>query len=361
METITIDQAIDIMNLTLEDIQRRELTMTYTYHNYSLFNTLWSARKTTTGDKLDWLVALKDEGNAGHRGIWAEETYNKLNLTEKPTVNWVHASSNFSYNAIELAMNKGEAQIYDDMQLLYRNTYREFADEVFEALVATPSSSTDKDHPHGLPTWLSIGTNGSTGGWTGYDAHYDDGGSPGTTYPPGGVTSTATSLARWASYYADHDGDLDDSLFLMLFEACQKLNFVGPKQPGTHDVKSSINFSLYTSNNVIKNIAALYAKADDQMGARPNIHYQLAPQFRNMDFQYVPIFDTANTATYGTDPIFGVNHQLLYPCVLRGWDFNVGKPRQRDSQSLVLTVDLHTEYQMKCTDRRMAGFLINEQ
>ena len=358
METITIEQAIDIMNLTLEDIQRRELPMTYTYHNYSLFNSLWSSRKTTTGDKLEGLVALKDEGNAGHRGLWAEETYNKLNLTEKWTLPWVHASTNFSYNAIELSMNKGEAQIYDDMQLLYRNTYREFADEVFEALVSNPSASTDKDHPHGLPAFLPYGTNGSTGGWTGYSGHYS---SDGSTFDVGGIASSATSNARWASYYADHDGDLDDSLFLMLFEACQKLNFVGPKQPGAHDVKSSINFSLYTSNNVIKNIAALYAKADDQMGARPNVHYQLAPQFRNMDFQYVPIFDTASTYTYKTDPIFGVNHQLIYPVVLRGWDFNVGKPRQRDSQSLVLTVDLHTAYQMKVEDRRMAGFLINEQ
>ena len=146
----------------------------------------------------------------------------------------------------------------------------------------------------------------------------------------------------------------------MLDRATRKLNFNGPELGKKLD-KESGNFSLYSNDNVIGNINLLYAKSDDQMGIRPNRHFGDRPMFKGMTFQYVDLFDTADTDIYGTDPIFGVNHNLLYPVVLNNWDMKIGKPRQRDKQHLVLTVDMDIVYSIICEDRRRAGFQISQR
>jgi len=96
------------------------------------------------------------------------------------------------------------------------------------------------------------------------------------------------------------------------------------------------------------------------MGIRVNRHFGDNPVFKGMTFQYVDVLDTANQDISGTDPIFGVNHNLLYPCVLNNWDMKIGKPRQRDKQHLVMTVDMDIVYAIIDEDRRRSGFQISQ-
>lgn len=360
METITIEQATDVLQATLESIKKDSCPLTYLYSSYALFNSLWKDRmKVEGGDKVERFITLKDEGNAKHQGNWEKDTHNVINTDENIVVDWRRASSNFSYNTIEMDMNKGNAAIYNKVQNKYNNTIREVVDEVFEAALVTPSSASDKLNPQGLPAWLSIGTDDSTGGWTGYSARYNDGSTPGTAYNSGTIASSATSNARWASYYADHNGDIDDSLLVLLDRACRKLNFQGP----THPEKlpgPTFNFSLYSNDNIIGSLNLLYKQSDDQAGYRMSEHFGF-PNFKGIPFTYCDMFDTANVSVYGTDPIFGINHELYYPVVLNNWDFKIGKPRSRDEQHVVLTVDVDLVYNYVCENRRRAGFLINQQ
>ncbi len=359
METITIEQATDVLQSTLEDIKKNSCPLTYLYSSYKLFNSLWKDRsKVEGGDRINRFITLKDEGNAKHQGNWEKDTHNVVNTDETIVQNWKRASSNFSYNIIEMDMNRGRAQIYNKVQNKYNNTLREVVDEVFEGALKTPSSATDKLSPEGIPAHLSIGTSGSTGGWTGYSARYNDGSNPGTAYNSGSIASSSSVNARWASYYADHAGDIDDSLLVLLDRACRKLNFEGPmfpeKLPGPN-----FKFSLYSNDNIIGSLNLLYAKSDDQMGYRVSEHFGY-PNFKGIPFGYVDILDTANNSLYGTDPIFGVNHELITPVILNGWDFKIGKPRQRDEQHVVLTVDVDLVYNYICENRRRAGFLISQ-
>ena len=208
---------------------------------------------------------------------------------------------------------------------------------------------------------MVLGTDGSTGGWTGYTGDYGDA----TSFNVGGLASSATSNARWASYYADHDGNIDDSLLLILFKAMQKLSFRGPKVPKALDLNTAgykAKFDMYTNLNVQSQLAQLYAKADDQMGFRPQVHYGV-PHFLNVPLNYVPILDTADTTRYGTDPIFGINHELIYPIVHSSWNFKIGQPVNRapGGQHLVMTVYGDLEYAIHGRNRRHAGYLISQQ
>lgn len=355
MDDVLIRQATDILQATLPHMKKK-CVLTFLYENYEFMNSFWRDRaKVGGGDKLQRFITLEDEGNAGHRNRWSEDTHNVVNTDHAIEVDWVTLSGNLSWNLIEADMNKGAARIYDKIQNKYDNAIREMADELYPALLSTPTSSSDKDSPHGIPAWISYGAAAGTGGWAAYNAHYNDGSA--TTYNPGGIN--ANTYNRWANYYADHNNDLDDSVLVLLDRATRKLNFQGPNL-GKKLTKETGNFSLYSNDTVIGSLNLLYAKSDDQMGIRVGQHFGDDPIFKRMKFQYVDVLNTADTDTYGTNPIIGVNHNILYPSVLNNWDMRIWKPRHRDSQHLVMTVDMDIVYAIICEDRRRAGFLITE-
>lgn len=358
----TLNHAIDFVNGTLQHIQSKKPANTYLYENYVFFNEFWkSAMKVQGGKYIEDHVNLGDEGNAKHSGLWDEDTHNVVNIEKKYRTDWVHSTTNFSYNLIEADLNNGLEQIFDTVQNKYDNMCREWVDEILQKVWSTPSTSADELTPFGIPGWLTLGTNGSTGGWTGYTGDYSTSG----TFNVGGLASSSSSNARWASYYADHDGAIDDTLLVLLFKAMSKLNFVGPNVPKALDLATdgySPRFSMWTNLNVQATLAQLYAKADDQMGFRPQVHYGV-PHFMNIALNYVPILDTANTTLYGTDPIFGINHRLIYPIVHSSWNFKIGEPvnRAAGGQHLVMTVYGDLEYAIHGRQRRHAGFLVSQQ
>jgi len=357
MDTVTLDQALDIIRATLWDFKKELPAMTYLYDSYAALNDVWEGRNKISGAKeIRRYITLKDEGNAGHRDKWSEDTHNIVNIDETIVANWVTESSNLSWNRIEASMNSGAAEIYDVIENKYRNTLREVCDNVYESMFSNPSSSTDKLHPKGIPGWFPVGTDNSTGGWTGYTAKYKDG----TSFNVGGIACSATQNSRWASYYADHNGNIDLSLLKLLDRATRKLHFEAPSIPkAMNGTKSKDKFSLYTNDNVIGTINMLYAQGDDQMGRFIDKHFG-KPTFKGMVLRYCDLLDTANTTLYGTDPIFGINHDMFYPVTLQDWDFHMDEPRKRDAQHLVITVDMDLVYTYICENRKYAGFLVSQ-
>jgi hypothetical protein len=358
METIILNQATDIMQATLQDYVKKLPAMTYLYQSYASFNRLWQGRtKIEGGKKVERYITLHDEGNAKHRGNWEEDTHNVLNIDETITANWVTASSNLSWNLVEASVNSGAAQIYDVIANKYRNALRELVDEVYEAMWRTPTSSTDKLNPFGLPGWIVTGTDDSTGGFTGYTGNYQGSSS---TFSVGGLTSSSSVNSRWANWYADHNGSLDETLWTLLDRAFRQVHFEAPVVPKAQNgTMQADRYTIFSNDNVIGNLNMLNAKSDDEVGYRIDSHFG-TPTFRGVPLVYVDILNTASTYTYGTDPIIGVNTDLFYPVILSGWDFKISKPRSRDQQHLVLTVDMDLVYTYIMETRRYGGWLINE-
>lgn len=359
---ITINHAVDIGHSTLQHIQVKKPAYTFAYNRYTWFNNFaGSPIKAQGGKEIEGHIIMGDEGNARHSGLWDEDTHNVVNITKKYKQDWVHSTTNFSYNVIEMDLNNGAERIYNLLEAKYDNMCREWTDEVMTKMLLTPASASDTLTPTGLSGWLPLGTDNSTGGWTGYTGTYGDGNS----FNVGGLSCSASVNPKWASYYADHNGNLDDSLLVILDRATRKLAFRGPTVPKALDLNTDgykPNFSLYSNDNVIGTLNQLYAKSDDQMGSRINMHYN-TPYFKNMPFEYVDYFDTADTNRYGTDPIYGINHNLIYPIVHTNWNFKIGKPVSRAAadQHLVMTVHGDLQYVVFGENRRFAGFLVSQQ
>ena len=352
--------ALDIWNATLPNIITKQPALaTFAYTNYQFYNMFFrSAKQVKGGDSLEGHITLDSEGNAKVVGIWDQDVLVKKNIQKKYTAYWRQAKGGMLWNLMETSINSGAEKIYDVLESQYKSAIKDIIETVYLSLLTGPTSASDDTAPYSLNSWLRVGTASSTGGWTGYSGRYNDGSTPGTAFNVGGLASSANSNAGWASYYADHLGNIDESLLSLLDVAVRKLNFQAPTVPKSVTTEDGlINFSMYTSNNVLKKLNTFYAKADDNMGYNRDSHWG-TPTFMSIPFAYCDIFDTARTALYGTDPIFGMNHKNIYPVIHRDWNFKEieGKDPNR---AVVLQKLIYLRYQMWCDNPQHAGFLVS--
>lgn len=364
---LTIEQAVDLGYATLQAYAKESdrLEMTFAVTSCAPVNEIFTKDKVVKqgGDVVKGWITLSDTGNAKHVALWEEETTNVVNTDDEISVNWTHFNSNMAYNRIELGMNMGsDVQAYNYLNGKRKNMFREAAEELQSAFFASPTSSTDKKNPHGVVSWLSQGTNNSDGGFTGYQARYNDG--SGTAYNIGGIASTSTSKARWASYYADHQGNLGDNLLYLIDGAILSTHFIPPVIPESIAKETGIsaaNFRIFTNKKIILNLKSLLRKQDDLFAAELS-KLGSSVQLNGIPFVYVQQLDTANTSTYGTDPVIGCNTEYFHPVVLASNSFVVGKPHPvYHFNHNVLVVDFDLSYAYVCTNRQLAGWLINQQ
>jgi hypothetical protein len=231
-------------------------------------------------------------------------------------------------------------------------------EEVLDAMINGRNSAADTNRPYSVFQWVGMGTSGTTGGFTGYYGSYNDGsGTPaGSGFHKGGIV--ATTYTDWANYFGDHDNNIDDSLLTILDTAVRKLNFQPPVIPEKLPMEK-VNYAMYTNDTVIKSLNAFYVKSDDNMGYRPDAHYG-TPAFNRVPMVYTPPLDTANLDVYGTNPILGLNHNFIYPVILRNWDFRITK-QTANLRHTVMELYMDLVYQIWCNSSpKYCGFLITE-
>lgn len=355
-------QALDVWNATLQHIMTKKPALAnFAYNKYQFFNLFMkNALKVKGGDQLEGHITLESEGNASHVGIWDTDTLVKKNIDKKYTMDWRQAKGGMLWNLMETSLNSGAEKIYDVLEQQYESAIKDIIDEIYLALLTGPTSANDVTSPYSVFSWLPFGTAASTGGWTGYSGHYNDGlAASAATFDRGGIASSASSNANWASYFADHAGNLDETLLTYVDRAIRKLNFQAPMIPqSVGEMNGNVNFSMHTTDNVIATMNTFFAKSDDNMGYRESSHWG-TPTIRSIPLAYVDILDTARTSVYGTDPILGLNHDSIYPVIHTDWNFKEidGKDPNR---AVVLQKIIYLRYQVWAKNPKYAGFLISQ-
>ncbi len=358
---ITIEQATDVGQSTLASYKKDALEMTFNDVTHDLYNTWFKMADRDSGDAVKAFITLKDTGNAKMISLWEEDTHNAVNTDEEIKVDWVHATTNMNYNRIEIAMNTGnEIRIYNYLTGKQKNMYREFAELLQNKLILSPASASDKKNPHGLASWLRLGDDGSKGTYSGYRGRYNDG--SGTAYDVGTIASSSSNNARYASYYADHNGSFGDNLLDLLSRATRKTHFIPAIIPSPISKETpEMPFKYYSNDTVIGNLEALARKMDDKVGPDLAKYYGVT-WFKGVPFIYVELLDnsTSYTEIMGDDPIYGVNHDYFKIKVLRENDFTLGKPVARDGSHNILTVPLDVSFAVINENPQRSGFLISQ-
>jgi hypothetical protein len=356
------ENAIDVWNATLQHLMTEMPALEcFAYNKYQLFNLFFkNAKQIKGGDQLEGHITLTSEGNADFVGVWDQDDLSKSNIDTKYTLDWRQAKGGMLWNLMETSLNSGKERIFDVLKQQYKAAIVDIIDKVYLGMLTGQTSATDVTSPYSIFSWLPWGTAASTGGWTGYSGHYNDGnGASAATFNRGGVASSSSSNAKWASYSADHQGNLDDTLYGILDDAVRKQNFQAPTTPMKLDTGiSDINYSMHTSNAVLNALNSYNAKSDDQMGFRVSSHYG-TPSFRMIPFGYCDKFDDANTSVYGTNPIVGLNHSNIYPVIHNAWNFKEYETRD-PNRAVVLQKLIYLRFNIWCEDPYRAGFTITQ-
>lgn len=363
---ITIEQAIDLGYATLQAFKQDAIAQTLKHQTYEVVNRWLKGDKKVLGGgkKVTWDVNLRDANQGKHVNIGETDSPQIVQIARECEDNWVHYKNSFSYSRKELSMNlNNKTRIFNLFKNRRLNCARESCDDLEEAAWKTPSSSTDRKAPNGIPSWIcQADTSAVTGAFEGYLPDYTTSADTESAYTTiGGLACSSTTNARWANWYANHSNNLDDSLLKILRRSFRKTKFQTPVLAKMAiDPESGFNnFRLYTNSAVLDEIEELAHKSDDKIG------YDLGKYagnviFKGIPFMYVDSLDTELTYVYGKNPIFGVNHQHFYPIVLSGENFTWSKPMTQVGQNLVLTVYLDLSYAYVCDNRRAGGFLISQ-
>jgi len=354
----TLDKAVDIGLGTLADIRRKNPPLaTFAYPSYQFYNAFWRNNVKTVGDEMEGFLTLKSEDNASHKSWWDEDALSKKNIQQKYKVGWAYAQGGMLWSMVEKKINSGKAKLYDAWQAQYNSAVKDMIEEIFNKILTGRTSATDDVNPMSVFQWIPWGTNGSTGGYTGYDGHYNDGGgASANTFNRGGLSCSAAVNPDFASWFADHDGNIDDSLFEIMDKADLVQNFQPPLFPEKLPMER-VSFARYTTQNVINKLKAYLRKSDDMFGYRASA-YMGTPSPNGIPMVYCPPLDTANTSVYGTDPILGLNHNNIYPVILEDFDFAITKGTN-SKRHLVGELFVDLVYQVWCENPKYSGYLIS--
>jgi len=352
----------DIINGTLERFMVKEPPLSYAYRTYEAFNMLYAPGvMKVSGKELRGFVVTGTVGNAKFASEWAQDTLVAKNITKQYNVpTYKHCSGGMVFNDIESSANVDPERIFDVVSLQWKKARAEVIDKIHLATWSGLASVNDDTSPYSVFNWLTLGTQGSSGGFTGYQGRYNDGSTPGAAFDVGGLNSSATVVPEFASYYADHAGLIDETLLRVINDALMTLNFKPPVMLPGKTVPET-GYATFTSKNVMLTLNQLYAKLNSHVGPQPmNQYYPLSPIKvpGAIPLVWVDILDTANASVYGTDPIVGINMTELFPTYLKGWDFKIVKAKDFE-RHLVSQWYLDYAGQMFSIDRARSGFLVS--
>ena len=356
---ISLNQFLTLLNATRDYFIPDKLTMTLNYPRYEVLNDILRNRKKfASGERYTTNIQLEDATNGAAVGMFFVQDQSNIYDTDHKVISeWKHYTNNVSYDLAQVDINKGDkVKEYDYIQSQKMAMFRKTADDIQAQYWSAPATASDTTKIFGPACWLTQGTDNSTGGFTGTSGYYLDG----NTFDAGGIS--ATTYPKWANYYADHNGVLNETLLDMLGDANRATDFEAPVEPNkVKGVEEGVPKKVvyYTTNNVIKNVEKIARNSDDRIGYDLG-KYAGETLYKGIPFKYVKQLDTASTYLWGTDPIYAVNYDVMYPVVLTNWYFRTDEGKNAFAHNVVTEyVDLY--WLFHCENRQGAGFLINQQ
>lgn len=364
---MSLAQFTDLTNAT-DAAVKRELGVTLNYRSYEATNTILPKfKKTFTGKQYEIPVQVEDDTNGGHTGMFyvtdnVQITEHDKTLTYHPR----HYRKAMTYDAAQIDINSGtRVQRYNWIVSKRIAHARKIADDIKESMWSAPTSSSDSTSPLSPFAHLTLGTDDSTGGFTGGNPYYLDG----NQFNDGG--QDRDTYTKLKSYFGDHNGDLSTNVLDLLGKAHLQTKFELPLVPNAQkingvdtDVPNKV--VIYTTANVIINIEKIARNSDDRIGYDLG-KYRGETTFKGIPFRYNELFETGTATSaavsylHGTDPLVGINWDIMYPAVVENWYFKKEKyVAPNTGHVFVEAQDLYWAG-IVCRNSQMAGYLISQQ
>lgn len=352
MAGVSSSAIVDLVNGTLDDIERQSVTQTYTFHNYGMSDFFFGSKpESKTGKQLQFDIRLRSQQNARFVTMYESTPNNQQDLTTKGYEPWRHIESKIHWDEKEIAMNSGDPeQIFDILQERYNGGVQDNYDLIERNIAFAPLNSTSERSLRGLLyhlRTLPLNTSDDTGGFNGITVIYGDGTTE-TNWCT--LDRNVADNANIRNYVGTIAGTVDEGLFNSLRRAMNRTNFRG--LPGIKDKYNADAAALIWDSNYQEEYEAVVNRRQVE-GKSGDVNGITKTSFRNCEFIEAPALNAT-----AFRPIFGVRRKALQAFLLADRWMKKGQSINDRDQVESYTVPIVSSMALRCRNPR-AGFVLH--
>lgn len=326
----------DLVALTQRELGRMKWTdISLSLQNYTAMPNLLRTEKVEfgSGQGIQWNVQVRNAGLARNVGLYETDNVNVQDVIVQANIPWRHTTVSYAIERREQAMNREPARIVELVKVRRHTALNDLAEIMEQNFWTKPTDSTDTVKPFGVPYWVVKNTS------TGFNGTNPSG------FTSGAGNISSSTYTAWANYTAQYTSVTKDDLIRKLRGAMTKTDFRAPN-PHPDYARSGPRYGLYTNYDVLQPMEELLEAQNQNLGN------DLASKdgmviFRRTPVTWVPYLDSDTS-----DPVYGLDWSVFYPCFLSGEYMNEMVMPPSDRQHTVVNTHIDNSYNFKCADRR---------
>jgi hypothetical protein len=289
------------------------------------------------GPQIEFKVKTKNTGNARNTGLFAVDVTGVDDVMIDGKVGWTKQTTNFSYDVDEELFQTDRETIINILKIREHDALSDMAELDEENLWEAPSSTTDI-RPMGIPFWIQKDATTTVGGG------FNGGNPSGFTAGAAGISST--TYPRWTNWTFGYDQVTVDDLILKVKKSLAFTNFKAPvPHPETGFGKAA--YQIFTTYRVVEPCERLAETRNDNLG-KDLAKYLNQVTIGGVPMKWVPYLEANDTS----DPLYGVNWEVLRPYVKKGANMRRSGPLQSPKQHTVREVHYDNWMNWVCVNRR---------
>jgi hypothetical protein len=363
---------VDLQRTTLPNLPDLEFEVALQNQKYIAVNRWFAKDKKEVegGTSIVRNVMLDNSGNAQHVRLWQKQTVNVQDVQSRIAMPWVQCDVPYSIERHEALRNRGGAMYIKLLTSRRIDAMLSLANLLELRAFLAPESSTDDVNPAGLPFWLNKVVPSTA---SGYSSTIDVPGSfcgrriiYGQTSTPtyvltnkAGINPTAKPLWRnWADVYTQ----IDANFVKLCRKAFHAINFESPITITDMSDGPKSNYRIYMNLLTITNYEDIATKQNDNLGPDAD-KFHGATTFKRVPIEYANQLDMDSPSvnpSWGTDPVYMVNHAKFKPFVEGGNWMYEHDPMSDVELHNVITTWIDNSYQFFCTNVREGGAVIHK-
>ena len=367
---ISNSDLVDLQRTTLENLPDLEFEVALENQTYIVINQWFTKEKMEVGSgtSIARNITLDSSGNAQHVRLYQKQTLNVGDVQSRLTVPWVQATASYSIERREALRNRKPAMYISLIKSRRIDAMKALAN-LFELRgFLSPESTSDDLNPYGLPYWVNKVI---PSGGTGYSSTIDKAGTFcgrriifGQTSAPtyvnnnkAGINPTASPLFR---NYADLYKAIDPNFVVKLRKAFHATHFQSPITIQQMLKGPMSRYAIYMNLSTIVSYEDLVTKQNDNLGKDADtFHGQTT--FKRVPVHYANQLDLddPNNNSWGSNPVYGINHDKFHPMVMDGDWMRESDPMSDVEQHNVVSTFVDCSYQYICTNVREGGFVLH--
>lgn len=340
MPTLTATDIADLVAGTLRELGRLKIQqIAQNLVDYEVFPKWFKKDKVVfdSGIGIQRTLMNRLSGAASHTGLLDLDNVNITDVIDQLNVPWRHAQTSWGFIYQETLMNRGDAMVFKVIKPRRAAAMIDMVEELENKAWASPTSSSDKTNPYGLPYWVV--KNSATG---------FNGGAPSGFSDVAGVSLTdSPTFKNYTFTYAATGGFTKADLIKKLRTAHRKIRFKSPVDMEDYRSGKGEKYRLYMNESSISNMEDIGEAQNENLGRDVASIDGMSMAFRGHPMIYVPKLDDDTQ-----NPIYMIDHSTFYPVCLKGDYMREGEAEKRPGQHNAFGVFVDLSYNYLCLDRR---------